>query len=991
MALYNVAEYGDKDGVPYETDEVEVGDLYGDAPRLQFSAEPFNSTAISYSEIALSWLRPGGDYTDLRVVRSNDGFPETAEDGAVVYSWNNRDTDVLRTDFIDGTESDKPLVPGKFAYYRVWIKLVDNRWRIAADTYTLLPIRHSTLAPDGTELVTTKNKLLDVLPRVYTTASQSPIDEVDPNSDLARFLDGPSFELDRILTYAELLLPLESSRFVSPEILMLQSMQLGLPLEPFLATKQQRRLAREALYIYQNKGTIKSVGAFVESLTGFAPEVTNSPNLVLTIQDSSFTGGTGFWKPVGDLTIELDTTTPGVGPEVEPYVDDYRYVAKITANEVGSRIVSGTDSPVKQGTPVEPGKAYVFSGYGRTESETMGVTGYALWYDISGNLIDIDPPRTFVQTPQLVSDEWDRFEFIGRTPGVVQAITALSIDSGLLTFRLNSPNIMVRGETVIVSGVSEFIDGVYQIESVGSPLDDTFNQLSVVTALPDAPLTSAGGTVSEAIPLTTPTSAELAVQVPAGTLDPKWAVVSASITDGIATVTFGGVNSDLAVGSLIVLQAINTILSFGVHTVLSKVDAGGVTTVTFQLYTPYTGIPIEDDSQDGAWAPSMVPYGFGFKIIPGTGFPAPKAYYAGFELVMQNENTLYLDLFQMAEFNVQEFHEARSVEILLYPTKTNYLLNPGFHPDGMTRTVGGFEVPIWDVSASTYDNVDRTDLGVVGAGYSLELDPYASVLTTSYSITSNVATLNTAAAHNLVAGDMFSIVDVTPPISTVAPYNTLFTVISAPTSTSVTFALPSPVNVTTTTFVGAVAPVVLSTVSDIVRSNKFITASVYAKTATSTPEPMVMNVIAYDGAAEEIVQTVTKQIVLTDEWQRFESTVFVPRVDPESVIINMSFAGVMSGQVLYFDHAQVEDSFTATDYFDGDLPPSYGAVWGNIPNSFDPTAPYREAEPYQSPSHLYPNLYIKVTRLQQELKKYIPLNSSFLIRWYGGGVAKPLL
>lgn len=986
MALYNVAEYGDRDGTP-TNDGVETGDLYGDAPRLQYSAEPFNSTAISYTQVSLTWLRPGGDYTDLRLVRSNDGFPETAEDGAIIYTWNNRDTDVLRTDFVDGDDAVKPLVSGKFVYYRIWIKLADNVWRIAGGTYALVPVKHATLAPDGTELVTTKNKVLDVLPRVYTTATQSPIDEINPNSDLARFLDGPSFELDRILTYAELLLPLESGRYVSPEILFLQSTQLGLPLEPFLATKQQRRLAREALYIYQNKGTSKSIGAFVESLTGFAPEISKSPNLVLTIQDSSFTGGTGFWRPVGDATIELETTVPGVGPEIEPYVDDYRYVAKVTANEVGSRITTGLEDPVRRGTPVDPGTAYIFSGYGKAEADTMGVTGYAYWYDINGNLIDVDPPKTFVQTPQLVEDVWTRFEFVGRSPGVVANVTGYSITSGILTFFLQSPNIMVRGETVLVSNVSEFIDGVYQVESTGSPLDETFNQLRIATILPDVGFTVSSGTVSEAIPATTPTAAELAVEVPAGTLDPKWAVISASITDGIATVTFGGVNSDIVEDSLIVLQAINTILSFGVHKVISAGEVvPGYTTVTFQLYTPYTSDPIEDDSEDGAWAPGMVPYGFGFKIIPGTGVLAPKAYYAGFEFVLQNENVMYLDLLQMATFDVQEFHEARSVEIFLYPTKTNYLLNPGFHPDGMTRMVGPVEVPIWDVSAATYDNVDRTDLDLVGAGYSLELTPAASPITTTFAVTSGVATVTTLAPHSLVVGDMFSIVGTGNP----AVDNIPFTVTGVATS-SISFAYPSPVDITVGPLPGAIAPIVLSTVSEVVRSNKFVTASVYAKTATSTPEPMVMNVLAYDGAAEEIVQTVTKQVVLTNEWQRFEATVFVPKVEPESVIINLSFAGVMSGQVLYFDHAQVEDSFTSTDYFDGDLPVSYGAVWGNMATVLDPTAPYREAEPYQSPSHLYPNLYTKITRLQQELEKYIPLNSSFLIRWYGGGVAKPLL
>jgi hypothetical protein len=987
MALYNVAEYGDKDGVPYETDEVEVGDFYGDSPRLQYSAEPVNSTAISYTQISLTWLRPSGSYTDFRVVRSNDGFPETAEDGAIIYSWNDQDTDPFLTDFIDGDDETKQLISGRFIYYRMWLKIAGNTWRVAGDSYALLPVRHATFAPDGTVLVSTKNKVLDVLPRVYTTASQSPIDEISENSDLARFLEGPSFELDRILTYAELLLPLESGRYVSPEILMLQSLQLGLPLEPFLATKQQRRLAREALYIYQNKGTAISIGAFVESLTGFSPEITKSPNLVLSTQDSSFTGGIGFWQPAGNLTIELDTTIPGVPPEgvvggpEEPYVDDYRYVAKVISNQVGSRITTGLDDPVRKGTPVDPGTAYIFSGYGKAASGTIGVTGYAYWYDISGNLIDIDPPKTFIQDPQEVDTDWTRFEFIGRTPGVVQDIAGVSITSGVITLYLNSPNIMVRGETIRVSGTSEFIDGIYQIESVGLPTGSEFNQVRIKAALPDSPYFPVQGTLTETIPNTLPTAAELAVQVPSGTLDPKWAVIAASITDGIATVTFGDENDEIDEDDLIVLQAVNTTLSFGVHTVLTKVNAGGYTTVTFQLYVPYTGPEITDDSVDGSWTATGTPYGFSFKVLPNTGVPSPKGHYAGFELIAQDTGTIYFDLFQMATYDVEEFHEARGVEIFLYPTKTNYLLNPGFNPAGMSN---------WDVAAATYDNVDRTDLELVGSGYSLELDPYASVLTTDYSITANVATVNTVAAHNLNVGDIFSIVDVSPPISTSPPYNIPFTV-TAKTTTSISFALPSPVNVTTTALVGAIAPVVLSTVSDVVRSGKFITTSIYAKTGTSTPEPMVMNVVVYDGVAEEIVKIETKQIVLTDKWQRFEATVFVPKVEPESVVINMSFAGVMSGQILYFDHAQVEDSFTASDYFDGDLPPSYGAVWGDLATPTNPTAPYKEADPYDSPSHLYPNLYIKVTRLQQELEKYLPLNSSFLIRWYGGGLAKPLL
>jgi hypothetical protein len=981
MGLYGVAEYGDRDGIPYETDLAEIGDVYGDSPQLAFSGDPFRAVAISYTQISLTWVSPAGDYSELRIVRSFDGYPETAEDGAIVYSWNNNDDDVLETAFIDGDDPSIGLTSGKFVYYRMWLKRLDNRWKIASDAYTLLPIRHSTLAPDGTELVNTKNKVLDILPRVFTTATQSPIDEVNPNSDLAKFLDGPSFELDRILTYAGLLLPLETNRYVSPEILLLQSTQLGLPIEPFLATKQQRRLAREALYIYQNKGTENSIEAFVESFTGFAPEVTKSPNIILTTQDSSFTGGLGFWKPVGNLTLELETTVPGVSPEIEPYVDDYRFVAKITANEVGSRIISGTDDPVRHGTPVNPGTAHIFSGYGKSLTGTTEVTGHALWYDLEGRLIDIDPPRTFIQTPQVVEDDWTRFQLIGRSPGVEQRISTISIDDGVLTFYLLEPNIMVRGETIIVSEVSPEIDGVYQIESIGSSLDDTFNQVRVLTDLSDKELTPVSGQLSEGIPLTNPTAAELSVQVPAGTLDPKWVVIAGEIVDGIATVTFAD-DHDLTEGDLLVLQAMSTYFSFGVHTILSVPETDQV---TFQIYEPYTGVI--NTTLDQSFAVTGVPYGFGFQVVPGTAAKAPKAYYAGFELVMQTENTLYLDLLQMATFDVQEFHEARAVEIFLYPTKSNYLLNPGFNPAGMTRTIGGVEVPIWDISAATYDNVDRTDVGLVGAGFALELEPSPSPIMVSYSVTSNVATIVTAAPHVLTVGDIFSIVGTGTALD-----NVPFTA-TAVGSTSISFAFPSPANVASTSLSGAIAPVILSTVSDVIVSGKFITSSVSIKTDTSTPEALLMSALAYDGQLEEIVQTISKPILVTDEWQRFDITLFVPAEvsEPASIVINLAFSGVMSGQTLYFDQAMVENSFKPTDYFDGDSGPSYGAVWGNFATLIDPNAPYREAEPYQSPSHLYPNLDTKVIRLQQELEKYIPLNSSFLIRWYGGGVAKPLL
>ena len=899
MGLYSAARYD--------------VDTYGQFSKLNYYAEPFISKAVNYTQVQLTWVQPlGEDISELRVLRSNDGFPETPEDGILIYSWDLFSTESQRIDYLDGTEVLNPVPSGKFVYYRIWIKTAFNVWRIAADTYTLVPSKHASFAPDNTILVDTKNKLLDILPRVYTTSTQSPIDEVDPNSELAIFLDAFSFELDIALTYADLLLPSDTWQYVSPEILTLQSAQFGIELEPYVATKQQRKLVRNAISINQNKGTLQGISAFVESYTGFAPTIFSSPNLVLSTQDSTFTNGVGFWKAIGNATISAETTVPGVPDSpTEPYIEDNRYVGKVVVNQIGSKIVNGEDKPVTQGTPVTPGTAYNFSGYAKSASGDMGVKGYISWYDINGNFIEIDPPRTFVQTPVSISDSsWQKFQIPARSPGVIETIAYYSISSGVLTFYLESINTMVKGETIAIFGISSSIDGIYQIDSVGSQLDSTFNQVRVRKSLSDTALTPVNGTLTETIPGTLPTAAELAVQIPSGTLDPKWAVIAASITDGIATVTFGDENDDIDVNDLIVIQAINTILSFGLHTILTKVNFGGFTTITFQLYTPYTGVIITDDSQDGSWTATGLPYGFGFKVLPNTGIPSPKAYYASFELEFTTTGTLYLDLLQMATFNVPEYHQPRAVEIFLNPNKTNFLLNPGFQPSTLSTT--------WDVTAEDFESVDRTEI-------------------------------ETAPAQNLV-GDGYALM-----VEGTADGETSIETTTAP-----------------------------------VTDGNFITASFYAKTTSSTPVNLDLTITAIDTTTSAPIEnlleeavTSSTEISITNKWTRFSIGLFVPSSLSESVSIKMIISGETDSEILYFDRAQVEASFKATDYFAGpdgpdlDQVSAEGAFWGKIP--------------YNSPSYFYANFDQKIDRLRAQLPKYLPTNLSFLIRWYGGGVAKPII
>ena len=762
MGIYNSARYD--------------LDSYGKASKLEYYAEPFIATAVNYTQVQLTWVEPTGEYTKARLVRSNDGFPETAEDGAIIWEWSEGET--FLSSFLDGETS--PVASGKFIYYRIWLQLLDGTWLNVGDSYTLVPIEHATLAPNKSELVSSKNKLLDILPRIYTTASESRTDEVSPDSDLAKFLDAFSFELDRSLTYADLLLPLESWKFVGPEILSLQSLQAGLPLEQYLATKQQRRLANRANFIYQNKGKESGIEAYVESLTGFAPDVTTSPNILLTPQDSSFTKGIGFWSPVGNISVQVDDTTPG--PVAEPYSLNNAYVAKVVVGTANAKLVSGLQRPITQGIPVAFGNAYSFSGYVKTVSSTADLSAKVSWYGLEGD--PIGEPVS-LGTALTADTSWDKFNFSLRAPGASGDIFGYNIDSGVLTFTLDSATAQIVGESIFVSGISEEIDGQYEIDAIG--------------------------------------------------------------IDGL-TIDVATTEDDTA----------------------EEVIVSGV----YEEFDAAEEVAVE------------------------------KAYYCLLELIFEDTGTLYLDLLQLALSEVEEFHEARGVEIFLNSPKTNFLLNPGFNSTTLATT--------WDITAVDDSSIDRVGTGtpkelpdespgLIGAGYLLEVE------------------LNDGTESTI---------------------------------SSTTGAIPT---------------------------GKFITVSFYAKlvglTAGSLTAEIELTSFVQGDEGEEETSSVVTEINITENWTRFYTTIFVQE-DNQETFSRLTISTTADGESIYLDRAQIEAAFIPTDYFDGDLPAPFGAVW--------------EGDDYESATHLYPNLTTKIMRLREELPKYIPTGIPYLIRWHGGGVAKPV-
>jgi hypothetical protein len=402
---------------------------YGATPaKLAYTINPFSAVVLDHTAdsglVRLDWTLPTGTFSQMRIVRNQDVFPETPEDGVIVFDKYN-DPAIGDISFEDSVNNSYPrFVTGRFAYYRAWLKKSDHVWYPAGDIYVLIPTEHSSKTSRETtrtgiedhdpsegvtseareysslDLLSTHDKMVDLLPRVFTSASQSPLDAVDKESFLYRFLGALALSFDETTTYADLLKPQHSGRSSNPAILQLQANQLGLTLEPFIATKSQKRMIREARYMYSRKGTRTALETMVESLTGYAPTITLSNNILLTDQDSSFTEGVGFWTASNDATVEADNTT--AVPVTEALAVDLYWTGKVDVAAPGAYISNGDINIFTRGTPVTPDFDYVFSYYVKGVG---GVVPSITWFDQFGAAISTDVGTGITSTTTWAKDD----------------------------------------------------------------------------------------------------------------------------------------------------------------------------------------------------------------------------------------------------------------------------------------------------------------------------------------------------------------------------------------------------------------------------------------------------------------------------------------------------------------------------------------------------------------------------------------------------------
>jgi phage tail-like protein len=343
---------------------------YGAFVKLAFSVEPMSTLVLDFTKVLVKWQTPRGEFSRIRLLRSQVGFPETAEDGIIIFDEFATEGNVSRVEFIDGEDnpSDVPLIPGRQTYYRVYLFTDQNVWRVAGSISAIVPSNHNV-----------QTTFMNNLPRVFTSSEQGSFGTVDTTSALYNFVEGLTFSQEQLYTLLDLLKPRHTGIETPIELLPIEVASLGLTPEAGLPTKNRKRLVREANYMYARKGTRLALETYSESLTGFEPTITVSENLLLTVQDSTFYGGIGNWVASNAV---LTSSTEQV-PDSNTNQIDTTKTGKVVASGSGS-IVLGASNIITKGVPVLPSTEYVVSCKLKSPASAGNITLSVRFYDKDG-------------------------------------------------------------------------------------------------------------------------------------------------------------------------------------------------------------------------------------------------------------------------------------------------------------------------------------------------------------------------------------------------------------------------------------------------------------------------------------------------------------------------------------------------------------------------------------------------------------------------------
>lgn len=282
----------------YGIDYYGVG-YYGLDNPILFDANPFVATPYDYGKISLSWSKPTGAWSRLRLVRNPYGYPVNAWDGDVLYEAVNGSDAVVYLD-------EGPLLPAQFYYYTIFVfELTQYTWARAGDVAGLSVKDYGN-----------SSRMFEYLPEVYKVESIYSVDTRLNNQDLFNFLSLFGFQVNYMQTLTDLLIQRYNIEKVSGDLVAPMLKQFGWTYETEVGLQQSRIILRDAIQLYKDKGSSQGLREVIKSFSGYAvtAPVAGTPNptidglqvghnLMLDYNDSSFEESVGHWASLSNATL----------------------------------------------------------------------------------------------------------------------------------------------------------------------------------------------------------------------------------------------------------------------------------------------------------------------------------------------------------------------------------------------------------------------------------------------------------------------------------------------------------------------------------------------------------------------------------------------------------------------------------------------------------------------------------------------------------------
>lgn len=356
---------------------------YGASPRA-ISRSFLLAQAVDYGKVLITLeveQRVGFGYA---LTRTRTGAAEDPSNGVVVSSG------ILTAplfSIMDGVDnlSDEDVrndvaVPSGMVYYTLFIFDESGSWFKDAATSLVVPREQGSHA-----------FIASLLPTAYLSEDGNPFGYVPDNSDLYRFLGGLAVTLDEWKTALGLILPNQTrARGTVRRLHDAYVSSLGMPIESTIGVAASSRLYRDAGLIYSRKGTLSGLQLYAEALTNWNTVIRESTNLLLSLDDSSFESGIGFWGVSGGTLVAQQVDGGSVTSPDQEFEDPVSpfargYVGRVTLSSEEATLSLPGDGRRLKCVSVVAGETYVLKVPNRSIEGEISMSIGLRWLDQSGS------------------------------------------------------------------------------------------------------------------------------------------------------------------------------------------------------------------------------------------------------------------------------------------------------------------------------------------------------------------------------------------------------------------------------------------------------------------------------------------------------------------------------------------------------------------------------------------------------------------------------